>query len=77
MDEMNSRKRGEKTMLTFHAGLSCNCLAFMHLEHTRRHGGKNIKKKWLENKFLKTEFFKKKVASIFAGQFPLNHVDKT
>jgi len=45
MDEMNSRKRGEKTMLTFHAGLSCNCLAFMHLEHTRRHGGKNIKKK--------------------------------
>lgn len=26
--KMNSRKRGEKTMLTFHAGDSCNSLAF-------------------------------------------------
>lgn len=39
---MNSRKRGEETMLTIHAGLSCNCLAVMHQEHTKRHGGKDI-----------------------------------
>lgn len=38
---MNSRKRGEKTMLTIHAGLSCSCLAFMHFEHKKRHGGKD------------------------------------
>lgn len=40
--KMNSRKRGEKTMLTIHAGFSCNCLVFMHLEHTKRHGGEDI-----------------------------------
>lgn len=42
---MNSRKRGEKTVLTIMLDFHAVVLAFMHLGHTKRYGGKETLKR--------------------------------